>query len=104
MRPEMGQHHFTQTTPFACSQLQLPTKVTMVTQTTALACPQSQIPTSVKQLARFDVITAVLVRTGALLECNGCRWEGGSRLSEKPCCLHLHNPTTQRQTPEDLNP
>jgi hypothetical protein len=50
MSPEMGQDHFTQTTPSACPQLQLPTKVTIVTQTTALGCPQSQIPTRVKQL------------------------------------------------------
>jgi len=103
MCPEMGQHHFTQTTPFACPQLQLPTKVATVTLSTAVACPQSQIPTRVKQLARFDVITVVLLLTGALLECNGCRWESGSRLSEEPRSLHLHDPTI-RQTPGDLNP
>ena len=64
----MGQHYFTPITPYACPQLQLPTNVTTVIQTTALACPQSQIPTRVKQLARFYVITVVVLRTGALLE------------------------------------
>ena len=81
---EMGHDHFTQTTP--------------------LACPQSQIPPRVKQLAKFDFITAVLLRTETLLEYNGCRWESGSRLLEKPCCLHLHDPATQRHISEDINP
>ena len=96
----MGQDHFTQNTTLACPHSQIPTKVTIVTQNTALACPQSQIQTRVKQLARFYTITAVLLRTGVLLECNGCRWESDSRLSEKPCCFtstaRRHNVTPQK--------